>query len=93
MRAEEERLKREEEEKRQKLAEMVAVREKLERTVKIADEQMAILRAERELEAKKQALSEAQKAAGMDVDDADDNDGSDSAPEEQVVRYPFLFLL
>ncbi|KIM76563.1 hypothetical protein PILCRDRAFT_12622 [Piloderma croceum F 1598] len=83
-RAEEEWVRREEEESQRKLVQIAAAREKLERTTKIADEQMAIIRAERELEAKKQALSEAQKAAGMDVDDADDNEGSDSAPEEHA---------
>jgi hypothetical protein len=56
-------------------------------TMKIANEQMAIIRAECELEAKKHALSEVQKATGMDVDDANDNEGSNSAPDEHTVCY------
>lgn len=92
-RAENERLNREEEERQQQLARIAANTEKLERTTKIADEQLAIIRAERELEAKKKALIEAQKAAGMDVDDADDDQGSDSAPEEQVERHSFMSIV
>ena len=92
-RAEEEKRKREGEELRQQLAEAAAARERLEVTRKIAEEEMEIMRVERELRAKKAALTEAQKAAGMEVDDADDDDESDSAHEEHVVRCSFVFLL
>ena len=62
----------------------------------MAEEQMEILRIQRELEAKKQAYSDAQKAAGIDVDDGDDDDdddGSDSAPENQQVRDHIIYSL
>jgi len=45
------------------------------------------------LEAKKQAYSNAQKAAGIDIDDAGNDDSSDSAPENQPVSYPFIYSL
>jgi len=76
-----------------KAAELAAMKEKLERAQKMADEEIAIALAERQLEAKKEALSKAQMAAGIDVDD-DDNDGSsDSTPEEQQVRDIIISLL
>jgi len=59
-------------------------------TRKLAEDEVAIMIAEREIKAKRLALSEAQKAAGnVDNDDNDDNDeGSESAPEEpQVCLY------
>jgi hypothetical protein len=89
--AEEERQEREEQRRREdeKLAE---ARARLEQTKKMAEEQMEILRIQRELEAKKQAYSDAQKAAGIDVDDGDD-DGSDSAPENQQVRDHIIYSL
>ena len=58
----------------------------MEWTQKIADEQLAIVATEYELEAKKRALSEAQKAAGNDEDDEDEDEGSQSGVEEQPVR-------
>jgi len=89
-RREEERQRLKEEEQRKQQAQLDAARERLEWTRKIADEQLAIVAAERELEAKKRALSEAQKAAGNDEDDDDDDEGSESGAEEQPVR---LFIM
>jgi hypothetical protein len=87
-RLEEERHRLEEEEKRQEIAQVVAAQEKLERTQKMAEEQMAIFVAKHELEAKKQALSEAQKAASNNEEDDDDNNqGSKSTAEEQQVHW------
>ena len=64
---------------------------------------MEIMRVEHELRAKKAALTKVQKAAGMtemqnvagmEVDDADDNDESDSAHEEHVVRlYSYFYCI
>jgi hypothetical protein len=90
--AQEERQQREEERRREdeRLAEASA---RLEQTRRLAAEEMDILRIQRELEAKKQAYSDAQRAAAIDVDDAGDEDGSDSAPEDQPVRYPFIYSL
>jgi hypothetical protein len=90
--AEEERQEREEQRRREdeKLAE---ARARLEQTRKMAEEQMDIIRIQRELEAKKQAYLDAQRAAGIDVDDGDDDDGSDSAPENQQVRSHFIYSL
>ena len=90
--AEEERQEREEQRRREdeKLAE---ARARLEQTKKMAEEQMEILRIQCELEAKKQAYSDAQKAAGIDVDNGDDDDGSDSAPENQQVRDYIIYSL
>ena len=85
--------KRKEEEMRHQLAEAAAARERSEMARKIAEEEMDIIHVEHELRAKKAALNEMQKAAGSDIDDADDNGESDSAHEEQVVCYPFVFLL
>ena len=84
--ANEEREKREEE-RRQEDERLAEARERLEKTKKMAEEQMAIIRIERELEAKKQAYSDAQRAAGIDVDDACEDEGSDSSPEDQPVRH------
>ncbi|KIM78016.1 hypothetical protein PILCRDRAFT_11473 [Piloderma croceum F 1598] len=80
--AEEERQQREEQRRREdeKLAE---VRARLEQTRKMEEEEKEILRIQCELEAKKQAYSDAQKATGIDIDDAGNDDGSDSAPENQ----------
>jgi hypothetical protein len=74
---------------------LAEVRARAEQARKLAEEQMDIERIRRELEAKTQAFSDAQRAAGIDVDDAvdedaGDDDGSDSAPE---VRHPFIFSL
>jgi len=90
--SEEERQQREEQRRREdeKLAE---VRARLEQTRKMEEEQKDILRIQRELEAKKQAYSDAQKAAGIDIDDAGDDDGSDSAPENQQVHSTFICSL
>jgi hypothetical protein len=84
--AQEERQQREER-RRQEDAKLAAVSARLEQTRKMAEEQQDIIRIQHELEAKKQAYSDAQKAAGIDVADAGDDDGSDSAPENQPVRY------
>jgi hypothetical protein len=91
--AEEERQQREEQRRRED-AKLAEVRARAEQARKMAEDQMDIERIRRELEAKTQAFSDAQRAAGIDVDDAgnDDagnDDGSDSAPE---VRYPFFFI-
>jgi hypothetical protein len=85
------------------LAEAAAARERLEMTRKIAEEEMEIMRVERELRAKKAALTEVQKAAGMtetqnaagmEVNDADDDDESDSAHEEHLVRlYSYFYCI
>jgi hypothetical protein len=64
-----------------------------DQTRKMAEEQMEIIRIQHELEAKKQAYSDAQKATRIDVDDAGDDDGSDSAAENQPVSYPFIYSL
>jgi len=66
---------------------LAEARERLEKVKKMVEEQMAIIRIERELEAKKQAYSDVQKATGINVDDAGDDEGSDSAPEDQPVLY------
>jgi hypothetical protein len=84
---------RAEEEMRQQLAEAAAARERSEMMGKTMEEEMDIIHIERQLQAKKAALTETQKAAGMDIDDADDDEESDSAHEEQVVHYLFMFLL
>jgi len=84
--AEEEKEKRKEE-RRQEDERLAEARERLEKMKKMAEEQMAIIRIERELEAKKQAYSDVQKATGINVDDAGDDEGSDSAPEDQPVLY------
>ena len=60
-RAEEEKWKREEEGLRQQLVEAAATREQSEMTRKIVEEEMEIMHVERELRAKKAALSETQK--------------------------------
>ena len=89
--ADEEREQREEE-RRQEDAKLAEARERAEKVKKMAEEQMDILRIERELQAKKQAYSDAQKAARI-VDDAGDDEGSDSAPEDHSVRYSFIYCL
>jgi hypothetical protein len=76
------------------LAEAAAARERSEMTRKIVEEEMEIMHVERELRAKKAALTEVQKAARMEVDDADDDDKSDSAHEEHVVRlYSYFYCI
>jgi hypothetical protein len=81
-------------------AKLAVARERLAETSKIAEQQMAIIVAKRDLKAKQKALSDAQrsaaieeKSATIEVDDADDDDRSDSAPEEQQVRSSFVFSL
>ena len=91
--AEEERQQREEQRRRED-AKLAEVRARAEQARKMAEDQMDIERIRRELEAKTQAFSDAQRAAGIDVDDAGDDDagdddGSDSAPE---VRNPFFLF-
>ena len=61
---------------------------------------MAIIAAKRDLEAKEKALSDAQrsaaieeKSAAIEVDDVNDDDCSNSAPEEQQVRFSLMFSL
>jgi hypothetical protein len=56
-------------------------------TRKLAEEELAIMIAERELKAKRLALSEAQKAAGNGDDEEDDEEGRESTPEEPQVRH------
>jgi hypothetical protein len=82
---------------REKLA---VAREWLAEMLRIAKQQMAIILAKCDLEAKQKALSDAQRSATIEewsatieVNDADDNDRSDSAPEEQQVRFSFVFSL
>jgi hypothetical protein len=67
----------------------------------MAEEREAIAAAERDLEAKKEALCITQKAADMDGDDEDDEDdddegsddqGSESAAEEAQVRDPLFSI-
>jgi len=70
---------------RQELAKAAAARERLEETRKLADTEMAIIQAERDLRAQKQALINAKKSARINVDDVDDDEQSDSAPDEQSV--------
>jgi hypothetical protein len=65
---------------REKLA---VARERLAETSRIAEQQMAIIAAKRDPKAKEKALSDAQRSAAIEVNDADDDDRSDSAPEEQ----------
>jgi hypothetical protein len=79
---------------------LAVARERLAETSRIAEQQMAIIAAKRDLEAKEKALSDAQrsarieeKSAAIEVDDADDDDRSNSAPEEQQVRFSFVFSL
>ena len=100
-RREEEERRRAEEEKRQlmeeegmrKSAELAAMEEKLERVQKMADEQIAIALAKHQLEAKKEALSKAQMAARINIDDDDNDRSSDSTPEEQQVHNIIISLL
>jgi hypothetical protein len=95
-RAEEEMRKRKDEEMRQELAQAAATREWLEETRKLAEMEMAIMKTERDLRAQKQALIDANKSAGINIDDVDDDDDdehSDSAPEEQPVRFLFISVL
>lgn len=102
-RAEEEMRKRKDEEMRQELAQAAAARERLEETRKLAEMEMAIMKTERDLRAQKQALIDqkqalidAKKSAGINIDDVDDDDDdehSDSAPEEQPVRFLFISVL
>jgi hypothetical protein len=80
------RVRRQEEEKRQKkqmarLAAEQEVKDRLDRVRKMAEEREAIAAAERDLEAKKEALCITQKAADMDGDDEDDNDDEDDDDE------------
>jgi len=102
-------VRRQEEEKRQKeqMARLAAEQEekdRLDRVWKMAEEREAIAAAERDLEAKKEALHITQKAADMDGDDEDDEDdeddddegsddqGSESAAEEAQVRDPLFSI-
>ena len=99
-------VRRQEEEKRQKeqMARLAAEQEekdRLDRVRKMAEEREAIAAAERDLEAKKEALHITQKAADMDGDDEDDEDdddegsddqGSESAAEEAQVRDPLFSI-
>ena len=92
-RAEEEKRKCAEEELRQDLAQAAAARERLEEARKLADTEMAIMQAERDLRAQKQAFIDAKRSAGINVDDVDDDERSDSAPEEQPVRFIYILVL
>ena len=102
-------VRRQEEEKRQKeqMAQLAAEqkeKDRLDRVRKMAEEREAIAAAERDLEAKKEALHITQKAADMDSDDEDDEDdeddddegsddqGSESAAEEAQVRDPLFSI-
>jgi 1,4-alpha-glucan branching enzyme len=99
-------VRRQEEEKRQKeqmgwLAAEQEEKDRLDRVRKMAEEREAIAAAERDLEAKKEALCITQKAADMDGDDEDDEDdddegsddqGSESAAEEAQVRDPLFSI-
>ncbi|KIM74287.1 hypothetical protein PILCRDRAFT_14549 [Piloderma croceum F 1598] len=71
-----------EEQRRREDEKLAKVRVRLEQMRKM-EEEKEILHIQCELEAKKQAYSDAQKAAGIDIDNAGDDDGSDSAPENQ----------
>jgi len=88
--AQEEKQQCEEQRRREdeKLAEASA---RLEQTRKMVEEQMDILHIQCKLEAKKQAYFDAQKATKIDVDIASDDEGSDSAPEDQSVHYYLIF--
>jgi hypothetical protein len=78
---------------RQDREKLAVAREWLAEMLRIAKQQMAIILAKCDLEAKQKALSDAQRSATIEVNDADDNDRSDSAPEEQQVRFSFVFSL
>jgi len=86
----EEREQREEEKRQEdmKLAEVAALN-----LAKMVEEQQDIIRIELELEVKRQAYSDAQKGTGINVDDAGDDDSSDSAPENKLVHYSFTYSL
>jgi hypothetical protein len=88
-RAVDERLKCGVEGLRQDREKLAVAREWLAEMLRIAEQQMAIILAKCDLEAKQKALSDAQRSATIEVNDADDNDRSDSAPEEQQVRFFF----
>jgi hypothetical protein len=68
-------------------------REQLAETLRIANQQMAIILAKHNLEAKQRALSDVQRSATIQINDADDDNHSDSAPEEQQVCFLFMFSL
>ena len=98
-------VRRQEEEKWQKeqMAWLVAKQEekdKLDRVQKMVEECKAIAAAERDLEAKKEALRITQKAVDMDGDNEDDDDndegsdnqGSESAAKEAQVRDPLFSI-
>ena len=81
---EEERSRLEEEQKARELMEAAAAQERLAMMRKLAEDELAIMITERELRATRLSLSEAQKVAS-NIDD-DDDEGSESAPEEPKVR-------
>jgi|SRR5882762_7567615 len=80
-------VRRQEEEKRQReemarLAAEQEEKERLERVRKMEEEREAIAAAERDLEAKKEALRITQKAADMDDDDDDGDDDEEGSDDE-----------
>jgi hypothetical protein len=78
---EEERSRLEEEQKAKELVDAAAARERLAMTQKLAEDELAVMLTERELRAKRLALSDTQKAAGNVDNNNDDDEGSESAPE------------
>jgi hypothetical protein len=75
------------------MAELAAARQQLEEMKRIAEQEMAIILAKHDLKAKQKDLNDTQRSAGIEVDDTDDDDRSDSAPEDQQVRFLFVFSL
>jgi len=93
----------EEEKKREEMTRLLAEQEekvRLEKVKQMEQDQRDIEAVERELDARKQALRDAQKAADIDDDDNDDDDDDDderdsesTAEGRQVCPYCCILIL